>query len=619
MSRAVPGPVELDEAALRAAFEAPSSPERDRAMRRIARHADPRQLLELVADHKSAGARNGALAALERQGPIAVPVLEQVLASPDADDDLVMFALQVLARIGGPGSVPQVSQLLQHPNDNVVQAAIEALGQLRAVQAIPALIARAGDDPWVQLAVINALGDIGSPVGIPWLLRHLDGSPLIDTALVALGSLALAHPTAPETAAALARVAEAGTSHDVASSLAALVASDAPMMPGSVTSTATLVLAAPVPIVWPHALDALWRNGGWTAAAQVVAPHRARLVPLVVEALAHPSPSVRAAALALDLLGPADANPIVAALHDPDGQVRAEACRAAGRCTLVTAVPLLVERLAGESREEQVAAVGALARMPATALEALAGSLGPDAPASLVIRALEVLEQVTPESLAPRAVELTSHRVPDVRRAALRVTARIGGPRADQILLKALGDVHLGVQEEAIELLVAKGGERMVDTFIGLLSLPNSLRFRVIRALGRLGVPRASAKLEALSRDCALHERLEIIVALTRIQPPSLRDFLQRELGDANVEIRRAAARGFGVIAEVQDLGVLTRLALDDDWTLRNEAARGLGRLPAAESEQLLLDLARDTESVVARSARQVLANRRDRDVAGAA
>ena len=88
MNRAVPGPVELDEAALRAAFEAPSSPERDRAMRRIARHADPRQLLELVADHKSAGARNGALAALERQGPIAVPVLEQVLASPDADDDL---------------------------------------------------------------------------------------------------------------------------------------------------------------------------------------------------------------------------------------------------------------------------------------------------------------------------------------------------------------------------------------------------------------------------------------------------------------------------------------------------------------------------------------------------
>jgi HEAT repeat protein len=257
--------------------------------------------------------------------------------------------------------------------------------------------------------------------------------------------------------------------------------------------------------------------------------------------------------------------------------------------------------------------------MPATALEALAGSLGPEAPANQVIRALEVLEQVTPESLAPRAIELTSHRVPDVRRAALRVTARIGGPRADQILLKALGDVHLGVQEEAIELLVAKGGERMVDTFIGLLSLPNSLRFRVIRALGRLGVPRASAKLEALSRDCALHERLEIIVALTRIQPPSLRDFLQRELGDANVEIRRAAARGFGVIAEVQDLPVLTRLALDDDWTLRNEAARGLGHLPPAQSEQLLLDLARDTESVVARSARQVLANRRDRDVAGAA
>ena len=619
MSRAASGPLVLDEDALRAAFDAPSSPERDRAMRRIARHADPRQLVELVGDHASAGARNGALAALERQGPIAVPVLEDVLATPDADDDLVMFALQVLARIGGPATTPHVLQLLQHPNHNVVQAAIEALGQLKAVSAIPALIARTGDDPWVQLAVINALGDMGSPAGIPWLASHLDGSPLLDSALVALGSLVLAHPAAPETGPALATIAAFGTSHDVASSLASLVAREDATMPGAVTSTATLVLAAPVPMVWPHALDALWRNGGWAAAANVVAPHRARLVPLVVEALTHSSASVRAAALALDLLGPGDASAILAALHDTDGQVRAEACRAAGRCILIAAVPVLMERLAGETREEQVAAVGALARMPATALESLAGSLGPDRPAAVIVRALEVLEQVTPESLAPRAIELTSHRMADVRRAALRVTARVAGPRSDQLLLKALGDVHLGVQEEAIELLVARGGERMVDTFIGLLSLPNSLRFRVIRALGRLGVPRASAKLEALSRDCALHERLEIIVALTRIQPASLREFLLRELGDANVEIRRAAARGFGVIADASDLPVLTRLAADDDWTLRNEAARGLGRLPAPQADPLLLDLARDTESVVARSARQVLANRRDGDLAGAA
>lgn len=619
MSQAVPGPVMLDEEALRSAFEAPPSPERDRAMRRIARHADPRQLVGLVADHASAGARNGALAALERQGPVALPVLEEVLASADADDDLVMFALQVLARIGAAGSAPQVLPLLGHRNDNVVQAAIEALGQLHAVAAIPALIARAGDDPWVQLAVINALGDIGSPSGIPWLVQHLDGSPLIDTALVALGSLVLANPTAPETAAALRQVAQSGTSPDVASSLAALVTRDAAMMPGSVTATATLVLAAPVPMAWPHALDALWRNGGWSAAAPVVAPHRGRLAHLVTEALAHPSATVRAAALALDLLGPGDAGAILAALHDADGQVRAEACRAAGRCTLVAAVPNLIERLAGESREEQVAAVGALVRMPAAALEPLAACIGPDAPSGLVIRVLEVLEQVTPASLAPLAIELTAHRVADVRRAALRVTARVGGPRSDQLLLKALGDVHLGVQEEAIELLVAQGGERMVDTFIGLLSLPNSLRFRVIRALGRLGVPRASAKLEALSRDCALHERLEIIVALTRIQPPSLREFLGRELGDSNAEIRRAAARGFGVIAGDADLPVLARLAGDDDWTLRNEAARGLGRLTSRQAEQLLLDLARDTETVVARSARQVLSNRRDGDVAGAA
>ena len=135
--------------------------------------------------------------------------------------------------------------------------------------------------------------------------------------------------------------------------------------------------------------------------------------------------------------------------------------------------------------------------------------------------------------------------------------------------------------------------------------LSDSLRFRVIRALGRLRVARAAPKLEALYPDCPLHEQLEVIGALVLIAAPGVRDFLQARLSEPNLELRRAAARGLASLAGTEDLPQLASLASDADWNVRNEAARGLARLPLEESRPLLLTLARDVESVVAVTARE--------------
>ena len=86
------------ERAILLALEDDALPVRDRAIRLAARYVEPAVLGAMVADGENAVRRNAGLSALERQGPYAVPHLTVMLGDPDPE--LVMFALQSLARIG---------------------------------------------------------------------------------------------------------------------------------------------------------------------------------------------------------------------------------------------------------------------------------------------------------------------------------------------------------------------------------------------------------------------------------------------------------------------------------------------------------------------------------------
>jgi HEAT repeat protein len=174
-------------------------------------------------------------------------------------------------------------------------------------------------------------------------------------------------------------------------------------------------------------------------------------------------------------------------------------------------------------------------------------------------------------------------------------------------LFRALGDRDERVQMEVLELLVERGGDRTAATLVALLSAADSLRFRVIRALGRLHATEAVPKLEALYADAPLHERVEIIRALAAIAPPGVTDLLRSRLRAPEPDIRHVAAFGLAQVAGPEDIPTLVAMAADDDWAMRNEAARGLGRLGLPESRPTLLTLVRDVEPVVARTARGAL------------
>jgi HEAT repeat protein len=622
--------------AIMAALEDEAPAVREKAIRLAARHIEPAVLSDLVADGDNAVRRNAGLAALERQGPYAVPHLISLLGHRDTE--LVMFALQSLSRIGYAASGPAILPLLSHADPNVAQAAIEAVGQLRSREAVPALCALLSGDLWLQLAAIAALGEIGDPRAVGPLMAFVPDSVLAEPAVQALRSIAAPESLEP-LLALLVIVRERALRDPLLLALAVIIElhpDPSPLMPaidGEVAeylegllsaapaadepdleeadsllrAAATLAAAAGVERVQPLLLARLASDGaaGWIEGffgrfSEGLRPHLPRL-------LEHPDPDVRTGALRAGAFDESDVGLVMVHLGDPQERVRAAACLALGRIGLDAVAPLLAERLRRGGSVEQGAAAQALSRLSTESLAELGTCLEPGCPASVVIQALEVLALQPVSALEGRILQLAEERDPEIRLAALKAAARVPSARPDLVLLRALADRHQPIQREALELLVRRGGEKTVATLIALLGTADSLRFHVIRALGHCRAPGAAAKLRDIFVECGPHEQLQIVWSLLRIRPPWLTEFLRQRLSDTNLEMRRAAAQGLSEVADEDELRLLVPLAEDADWNIRNEAARGLGRLASPEAKAALLTLVRDEESVVAATARASL------------
>ena len=630
------------ERAILLALEDEALPVRERAIRLAARHVEPAVLGALVADGENAVRRNAGLSALERQGPYAVPHLTVMLG--DSDPELVMFALQSLARIGYAPAGRSILPLLNHPDPNVAQSAIEAVGQLRAAEAVPALLELVNGDLWLQLAAINALGAIGAPDAVRPLMALVPDSVLAEPAVQALRSIAAPESLEPllgllpavherplrdPMLLAIAVVIDLHPDPDpsLGTATAALAASAdvtaylARMLAAPCTdegdgdderdslrrAAATLAVAAGLEALEPRLLgqlatdpDAAWLEGLFRRFPEGLAARReARL--------GDPDPDVRCGALRAAQFEAGELPALFDFLEDAHAPVRAAACYAMGRLQLDSTAPLLVERLRRGDPLEQEASVEALSRLSAGALADLGPCLESGASETVTALALSVLAARPVAAFEAQVLRLAEDRRPVVRRAGLRAAARLPGARTDVLLLRALADSNQPTQVDALELLVARGGEQSVAVLVAMLGTADSLRFHVIRALGRCRAKPAAGKLRALFPECGPLEQIQIVVALIRIAPAWIGQFLRERLGDAEIEMRRMAAQGLADLAQEHELSLLLPLAEDEDWNIRNEAARGLGRLAKPVTRQVLLALARDVEPVVAATARASL------------
>jgi HEAT repeat protein len=640
------------EAAILTALEDESPVVRERAIRLAARYVEPAVLGELVADEANAIRRNAAITALERQGPYAVPHLRTMLSRPEVD--VVMFGLQMLSRIGDPLAVHGVVPLVRHPDPNVAQSAIEALGQLRHREAVPTLLQLLEGDLWLQLAAINALGEIGDPVAVGPLCALIPDSivaepavtalqriaapeslepmfqrllivqerPLRDALLLAIGVVIDLHPDPVPVAVRYGAEIEQGAQRPLLAYLEEILGwtpegtaaggEGAPRDLASLLRAATAVaVVAGLRLLYPAVLIRIATDEDPTWAVGLFRRHPGALSPALNELLRHGDLRVRRGALLAGAFGVEDFAPVVEHLEDADGLVRAAACRALGLIGEAKAAPLLIRCLREGDPPERAAAVAALAEFPEEALHALEPCLAPDVPEPVMGAALEVLSQRSVVRFEARIAELARHTSPTIRRGAIRAAAQLPGAKAEVLLIRALADRHPPIQVEALDLLAQRDHGKVIPTLAALLSADDSLRHHVIRALGRMGAMEAAPQLESLYNHCRPHEQVEIVLAMTRIGGPRIAGFLRARLSESEREIRRVAARGLATVVDRTHLSLLLTLAGDADWCIRAEAARGLGRLGLRECREMLITLARDVEPAVASTARDGLASLR--------
>lgn len=149
----------------------PSPGIRSRALRMGAAVIPDERVKEYLRSDADDVLRNAGLEMLKMRGNRGFNLTLQLLK--DDDSDVVLQAVIVLTHLRDPRGLEPLRSVLHHPDPNVIQEAIVAIGQIGDARAIPDLLGFLDSDSWLQLASVQALGNLRSPVAVPHLKRLL--------------------------------------------------------------------------------------------------------------------------------------------------------------------------------------------------------------------------------------------------------------------------------------------------------------------------------------------------------------------------------------------------------------------------------------------------------------
>ncbi len=128
--------------------------------------------------------RNAAMEILTRFSRKSIPYLLKILNDPNPDRRL--YAVVVLGEIADPTTLSRLKQLVTDPDENVAQAAIEAIGKIKSPEVVPYLIEVLNKNFWLQYPTIMILGELKDPSAVPALVKLMEEDeflafPVLDT------------------------------------------------------------------------------------------------------------------------------------------------------------------------------------------------------------------------------------------------------------------------------------------------------------------------------------------------------------------------------------------------------------------------------------------------------
>jgi HEAT repeat protein len=583
--------------------------------------------------NEDAARRVAVLDALARGGSRSISALVSALRSND--DDVAMYAATALGEARDPAAVPHLIRLLQHPDLNVAQAAIDALGKLRAQSAASPIEAMLEADPWLRFAAAHALGEIGHPGSVHALMRAAGDPAISELAVEALGKIATV-PAAAVLADVLAGRAGGdnfdggllalGTALGRMVALSGLESSRAWQRLASPEGSAVharlvailirrdvepegavdqyflkeaaiaVIRALAIPALYPALVDGAWDVAMGEPLLDAVLFSGQATHACVLAGLGHDDADVRMfSCTAAAALGIEDAaGPCQGLLASDEVRVRVAALRALAGLAAEDAVPAMLKCLADPMEPVRVAAVRSLGTMDAKLVTAalLADHDVATARASLV---LDVMRISPCSAQRDFVVAALADEREDVRRAAIGVLAANEQAEIIDMIEPLLSDASVAVRAEVVQALGRRRSRRALRLLLDQFERDVETRDQSLRALGRIGDGWSAHRLMVLFPGQEHSIRLAIIDALGAIAAPTAEPFLAQLLVDPQPEVRSRAVVAIGQYASDGAVIRLVHATRDADARVRLAALESLsafaGRPAAVESfERLCLD-----------------------------
>ncbi len=510
-------------------------------------------------NHRNLSVLNSALQVLALSDVDVIEPLIEFLNDPD-DVELRIYAALALGERKDRRAIPALVRALADADANVRYHTIEAIGQLRAAEAVDALVAIAeSGDFFLAFPALDALRRIGDPIVAPRLVPLLADELLCEPAAAALGLLGDRDAVAP-----LVELLNGSNppARAIASSLAALYnryetvyregSHIADLVRLGISKGGTQNVLDALPLANAEELKALVQVLGWLEG------------PPVERALARllGQPAVRKAVLdALVRKGTRVTELLVEQLSEEDLEMRKAAVVALGRIGDARAVPALTCLLA-EDPELAVAAAEALAQIgDRGAFEALLLLIGhPDA--AVRQAAIAALDSLGHPDMSARMVELLRDPNPYVRESAVKIAGYFAFSECLDLLFERCADPDERVRRAAIE-------------HIPYLEDP-----RVLPALARALESDSSAVRAAAARAFSLVES-------DRAFP-----YLQQALCDPDPWVRYYATRSTGTHGYPEAVPALTHLVRTDPANqVRAAAVEALGRIAHLSQAETIVKL----------------------------
>ena len=504
-------------------------------------------------------------------------------ALKDKDEQVRAAAAGALKGIADPGAVQALAEAMTDQASDVGDSAAEAMTALGPAAVQPLIAALKDKDPRVRARAAGALGELADQQAVAPLVAALKDDDERVPRLAAEALAKIGPPAAKPLIAALADsdaklrmlAAEAlGELRDMRAikpMMALLIDSDRQVRMSAVRALDRMGWE---PLTPAQKADYLIAQGAWDELTQL----RPAPVERIAQELRAADPELRASAAGAlrGLADPRGVTPLIAALKDPDADVRHAVAWA-----LVEIGQPAIKPLADTLKDPD----GRMRKAAAEVLQELKWQPADDEQRLRYLVAMQQWEQLAKlgAPAVPALIEALKDRRYLVRCAAARGLAKTGDKQAFEPIAALLGDEFDAVRAATAEILGELGDRRAVEPLLKALEDPlEPVRAAAVGSLGKLGDRRAHGPVIAALKDEDAYVRAAAAEALIALGDASAIAPLVGALAD-----RRAGPKAARALGKLK-------------WLPTTEAERVHNGLAKGERQKLLADWDKTKEVLLA-------------------